>query len=780
MANLSDINFIEKIDDTTGDRTFLIRFDFGTRHIYVTEGTRINLDYLHGGFKEAFTRKGYDLIIGDDWHYALIQPLGVGYGKEVWSVTPNDKYGYDIIVCKFTWKGSNYGYDIKPSTVQMITMSSGELAAFEAKHGVSVHDGLNTLYTTWAVLPNPEIHYHMEDHGFYAPADGKIILHDYFRYGENTVFVGDKLLSDIIKSSGQIYFMGNPDSNKSQTLKDTFLSETISGGKKADKISSLKADDVIIGGGGDDTITLGSGDKTVVINKGDGRDVIKNFYKSDSLTLQLNEVEGVSYSKSGNNLVLTREYDDCAEETVVADYFKYWTKQNQIIVTDGKTSFTDDLTRDFETGESKVRILTSSTTVKGTDLSDEAYSTKKNETFSLGKGYDEIKFSNPDGLSWAPYEFGKDTVKLTSGSHVVLDMDHVGGLGGYFTYEKSGNDAVITVRNRVEICGRENGKEEWDIKRLANGKIWVSKTMYRFTGLGYEPTGETSKVLWTESDYIRFTREKGVSLRFGKNTLYTSWAVVPNPEIHYSMTDTATYDRFLGSVTLKDYFKYSEDSVYLGDTSLQQIFKDLGIENTIDKSRAKKGQTINDTFMDDTIVGSKKSDTIYSMYADDTITAGKGDDRIVLGDGNKVINTVKGDGNDTLIISRDTDRTSLFFNDVDKLRIWKSGKDMLLTRTYGKLVEQTVIKDYFVKNTGNYVSVTTSGLFITLSDGIRDITWEKSDKKLASANSSAWNVAELHQAVSAWSSVDSGVESVPVMAEQMETLPQMVMTDLYQ
>ena len=163
MAKPNENTFIQVINNTTGEEIYQIQFDYGVRTIQVTEGTKITLDYVHGGFEEAFSRAGDDLIIGDDWYVAVMQPLGVGYGKELWFVTENEDSTYTIEVSKYSWAGCSYGYADEPRSTETRTMTADELAEFQTEHNVTVNVGANTLYTTWPVLPDPNIYYHMQE-----------------------------------------------------------------------------------------------------------------------------------------------------------------------------------------------------------------------------------------------------------------------------------------------------------------------------------------------------------------------------------------------------------------------------------------------------------------------------------------------------------------------------------------------------------------------------------------------------------------------------------------
>ena len=716
MAKVSDRNFIRIVDSETGDETYKIQFDYGTQKIDVKEGSKITLDYVHGGFENYFKRVGNDLVIGDDIYLYMAEPLGVGHGKEVWSVSVDENKSYSINVQKYNWLGSYYGYEETPSKTETKIMTEAEYVEFQSDNEVVLNIGENTLYTTWAVLPDPVIHYHMKDSGYYAPANGKIILKDYFLNGKDSVYVGDKLLSDIIKESPMYSALIKSNSKKPYNLFDTFFDDNLYGGDRGDKIHSYMADDMIDAGKGNDKIYLAGGNKTIMLAQGDGKDTVYGAGKTDSVRFK-SDTDNVYFTKSKNDLLLNRDYFDKTEQTVIKDYFKDVDNSN-ISVNNGDIELVSNFTQQWKNGEVYLRA-TGSKVIRGTDGNDEAFSSVKNETFILGQGNDVIRFRNNGAISYTPYSFGKDVVKLEKGSHVTLDFSDV---GGKLSYTKKGNDAIITARHQIELCGRANGKEEWVVKKGSKGTYNVTKTTYNFTGDGYSSNNDTEETVMSKSEFKEFQEENGVKLKLGKNTLFTSWAVVPNPEIHYSMKDGANWGIILGTVTLKDYFKYGEDSVYIGETSLQEYFKDVVL--TINKSKSKKGQVIEDTIYNEVIYGSKKSDRIFSYYGNDEITAGKGNDEIYLAQGNKVVNINKGDGTDTIKVSKSTGSVQIAFDLIDSMSFDRDKNDMVIIRSYGDKTERTIIKNYFVMNLDNNIVVSSPELYQELSEDVVGLTTE--------------------------------------------------------
>ncbi len=126
----------------------------------------------------------------------------------------------------------------------------------------------------------------------------------------------------------------------------------------------------------------------------------------------------------------------------------------------------------------------------------------------------------------------------------------------------------------------------------------------------------------------------------------------------------------------------------------------------IDKTKAKKGQTINGSFYNETILGSKKADKIYTGAGDDRIDAYKGKDKIYInGGGRKEIAFRLDKGSDTLKFTGDGKeaKTILNFFSSSYNRFRKIGKNLYIDNydNYSnKKVTTQTISDYFDLNDG--------------------------------------------------------------------------------
>ncbi len=756
MSDKNNTNFFKTVDGTT--ETYHIMFDYGVRRIDINKNTRVVLDFVHGGFENIFSRKGNDLIIGDDMYFCAPELLGVGYGKEVWTISCDGEGNYSAEIKKYTWMGSKRGYSDTPTTVEMQVMTQDELTEFAESFGLTLNEGENTLYTTWPVLPNPNITYHMNDCGYYAPANGKLILKNYFKYKNNDIYVGNQLLSDIIKGVENFDVTKRVFINKQHIIYDSFLSENIKGKDYSEVIFSRQGDDTITGGKGNDRIYLGEGNKTVVISEGDERDIIYKTTNGGTTRISL-DTNDINYTKSGNHLVINRNYGFQTEQTILNNFFKNPDIYNQLVITNGDTIISNNLLQDLITGNQKISFDNNIHNIKGSDLSDEFYTTWQDETFSTGKGNDVIHFNLHNNFNnrynFFYNSFGEDTVNITQNSNITLDFNTNDDENIKFAYRKNGSDAVITATREVKITLVRIWDRLYSIQNGANNEYKVTITNYDFIDGSYQENGEISQEVWTEDTFANFRQENGLEAQANNNLLAPDNYVI-DPIIWHPIMQDIVLNVFIGSVTLKDYFKYNNSNIYIGNTSLQDILENIENISTINESNSAKATKIFDTFLDDTITGSRFSDSITSSFGDDNITSGKGNDTIFLGEGNKTVNISKVDGLDIINISQNNTSTDIVFDDdVLEVSLKKSSNNLIISRKYADKTEKTIIKNFYRYNLENNISITVGDEVIwdssTDSVNINGTVFEA----IPDYQLDQYSLNEINQSICSWQSTDN-------------------------
>ena len=133
----------------------------------------------------------------------------------------------------------------------------------------------------------------------------------------------------------------------------------------------------------------------------------------------------------------------------------------------------------------------------------------------------------------------------------------------------------------------------------------------------------------------------------------------------------------------------------------------LAISKIIDKSKAKKKQTIKGSYDNEYIIGSKNADTIYGNGGLDIIVGGKGNDKIYVKGVDSTESTIicvgKGDGNDTIYIDKENPTDiNLFINKSPDFGFKKNNNDLVITLTYAKegkekknTVQTLTLKNYY-------------------------------------------------------------------------------------
>ncbi|MCR5265418.1 MAG: hypothetical protein K6E29_02355 [Cyanobacteria bacterium RUI128] len=166
----------------------------------------------------------------------------------------------------------------------------------------------------------------------------------------------------------------------------TNFSENFHGTTASDKIYTGGGTDSVDAGKGNDKIYItGKGDKTITINKGDGNDIIYTAQKADSINLEF-DTDKLYYSKSGNNLVITRAYNDkSVEGTAIAGFFKK--KMTNVYTSDDVDA--KDIMSQINDGDIRLTLTGEGKKITGSAYSDEIYAGAKTKTVN-GKGGNNI------------------------------------------------------------------------------------------------------------------------------------------------------------------------------------------------------------------------------------------------------------------------------------------------------------------------------------------------------------------------------------------------------
>ena len=278
-----------------------------------------------------------------------------------------------------------------------------------------------------------------------------ITIKNYFSKGGNSTKSSVKEIEINGETKNILDLYTNVVSAKGTKINGSMFNDVITGSDKADKIYTGAGNDTITANKGNDTINItGAGNKTINIANGDGNDVITGIAKADKVILNGLTAENLSYSKSGNDLVITREEEAATEgkeavtaTTTIKDYFKNSKNADKL----------DGVTNVSVSGKGKLVGGFTNDTITGSDKADKIYTGAGNDSITAGKGNDTINITGA----------GNKTINIANGdgNDVITgiakaDKIILNGLtDDKLSYSKSGNDLVITREEEAATEGKK-------------------------------------------------------------------------------------------------------------------------------------------------------------------------------------------------------------------------------------------------------------------------------------------------------------------------------------
>lgn len=464
---------------------------------------------------------------------------------------------------------------------------------------------------------------------------------------------------------------------------------TINGGKGNDVITGTKFNDTISGGAGINTLTFDYAD-------GFGKDTI-NITKGEMLILNIKNngtpvaLEDLVYTKSGNNLLVTRAGDQNNKLTI-KEYFKN-TSAVYLYVDDNNKS----LISGYLKGDSVLNI-TGKGTIKGTGYGDNITgSTKadvistgagtdtvnagaKNDTIKLGAENKTVKISNNDG-------YDKITLSNTTSVNIVYD-DTVATNKLVFAKSYNKKDLYIFRENNQYTVVKNYFKGNLVTTNLkVNGNdIAANATIYNLS--------EDNKITLTADSYsILGNKNDSVAVKAGNNTVNL---LKGNDSVSFAKTyeGTTTIKTSGGtdSILIKEAVK-NDISVNKNGDNIEITAKKVNedesvsyhtvaeIENYKDITSTVNIKDVNSKVVttlksgSGKITGSGNNDIIVASTGNDTITGGKGDDIIytrggadtVVLTGNYGHDTVYSDDSTKVVLKMDSFNAHNFEYDIDDL-----------------------------------------------------------------------------------------------------------------
>lgn len=300
-----------------------------------------------------------------------------------------------------------------------------------------------------------------------------------------------------------------------------------------------------------------------------------------------------------------------------------------------------DVWGDINILETPIMAVKSGKTYKGNWMQEMAISTANNEIFSLGTNHDIIAYN-------LMQKQGNDTVNLLKGEdlQILSFLDD----GVTRSYSAKGNDVIMSMNKESYFSGEDYIKYEKQITKNNVGYRVVDK-IYVWDN-GEYILSEYCEYDLLKAEFVAIQKSmkqtEGVDIFEGTNTFYVKDYNTDNPIWYEAITP-------LGTVTFKNYLKLAEDGVHIGDQSLKEILEATEGVGIINRSGETKKQTINGTFLSESIIGSGNGDVIKGGAGNDTIEGGQGKDQLYGVDGNNTFVFNTGDGVDTVFSGKGED-----------------------------------------------------------------------------------------------------------------------------
>lgn len=499
-----------------------------------------------------------------------------------------------------------------------------------------------------------------------------VIIKDWFKKNNGQF---DKMLSEVWDKYHVQHFINENTAilqdyrpeNKGQKITGiNNMNSEIQGSEYNDKITSNTLSDTIYGNGGNDTIYANAkGNNTTRVSYGSinesgdfGNDTIYSNMKSDgtntgSLKIDMDMV-GSAWNKDSN--------------------IKFERKGNDVIaIIDKENGKKGSITfKDYLKNESNVYLTNKADGSESyTDLLAYIMQQKDKDILTVDKR-DAKKGQTIKGTWLGEKLYGSN----------YNDKIYTGGAYNFNASYANSTDSVYAGKGKDSIYVGSGESEIYFYEGDGRDTIYMTKD----TGNVHLKTLNDADVLGN----VEYTK-KGNDLIINRN----KWKSDKEADI----------------LTIKDYFKQTEEHFYQDNTKLKNLLNGSAGESirNISASNMNKSATLQGTFLNDIFTGSNKNDKIYTNGGNDQINAGKGNDTIYI-DGGKDsksyfdINLKKGDGVDTIYVKNPENirwvSLKMDANDGTVQIGYEqstNGKDLIINYSYdkGETVDKVIVKDFF-------------------------------------------------------------------------------------
>lgn len=445
-------------------------------------GSNFN-DFIEGGYKDdtITSGSGNDTICGG----AGNDVIKAGSGDDTIIVsTGNDKiYGEDgLNKIYYNSTLSEYG-------------GSDTIYSGKGQDYIYVNNSENLTLNYAKSGNNLIINYSNTEVGQTNPHTGSLTITDYFKKNGNTSVkgiyygTGEKPANYIQLNNSAVYQeilakvtgtgvkIGNAKDNASQNLTGSVGNDTITGGKGNDKLNGGLGNDVIKAGNGNDTLIGGRGNDKLYGQGGDNTYVFNEYLSGQDIiytsgngktTIDFSALDDVIFdasglknraadmyehtlTRSGKNLVLNYAADNTSideSKITISNFFKA-KGAFEIINGDGTKIDLRSMTLNIDGNLNKKNKITGTSMndyIVGGNLNDTLKGGTGNDTLVGGNGNDNITGGAGNNTIIYSKGNGNDTINLTKGENLTIDMKGFSGLKDF---------SFAAVKNNLEISYRD-------------------------------------------------------------------------------------------------------------------------------------------------------------------------------------------------------------------------------------------------------------------------------------------------------------------------------------
>ncbi|MDQ1208531.1 Ca2+-binding RTX toxin-like protein [Acinetobacter baylyi] len=490
--------------------------------------------------------------------------------------------------------------------------------------------------------------------------------------------------------------------------------DILEGGEGNDNLSGGAGDDILNGGAGNDTLNGGTGNNIYIFGRGDGQDTVVSSYDTNVNKLNVLKLkEGISASdliikqvSSSLEISISGSTDKITfQDILYQDSLNNpYSSLQQIEFSDGTILKVSDILQQLYLGTANADWLA------GTTASNHILGGLGNDTI-YGRGGDDL-LEGEDGDDKLYGEEGADILKGGLGSDLldggagndILEggegNDNLsGGAGDDILNGGAGNDTLNGgAGNNIYIFGRGDGQDtvvssydtnvnKLNVLKLKEG-ISASDLIIKqvSSSLEISISGSTDKITFQDILYQDSLNNPYSSLQqieFSDGTILKVSDILQQLYLGTANADwlagTTASNHILGGLGNDTIYGRGGDDLLEGEDGDDKLYGEEGAD-------ILKGGLGNDLLDggagNDILEGGEGNDNLSGGAGDDILNGGAGNDTLNGGTGNNIYIFGRGDGQDTVVSSYDTNVNKL---NVLKLKEGISASDLIIKQVSSSL-----------------------------------------------------------------------------------------------